>query len=416
MKIALFHNYYLQPGGEDVLFEMERVALADAGHEVVSFTLHNRDELAGASLVRKAGVAWKSAYNETNKQRILEFLKAERPDVGHVHNWFPLFSPAIYEAHAELGIPVVQTLHNYRLGCANGTFRRAGSTCHDCTPLKAGAAVRNRCYQGSRLGSLAWKRMVDRNWGNGTFVDAVDAYICPSREVARQHQRVGLPADKLQVVPNACEDSFAYGRSLTAPVPRRFLFLGRLVAEKGPAVLLEAWECLVASSELFNAELEILGSGPEEAALKARFGYLPGVKFRGQVSREVVYEALEQTGTLVFPSIWAEPFGLGVIEAMAAGRAVIASNLGGPSELVVDGEDGFLVPPSDPEALAATMRKMIEEPALGEQMGAAARLSYLRRFTPEAHVDDLMKIYREVIEQRGTGSARGLAQIEGALS
>lgn len=397
MKIALFHNYYRQPGGEDVLFEMELKALAEGGHEVVSFSLHSGEEIDGGSLVRKAGVAWNAAFNNSSKARLAAFLADERPDVGHVHNWFPLFSPSIYAAHAEAGIPVVQTLHNYRLGCAVGTFRREGANCHACSPLQSAAAVRHRCYQGSLIGSLAWKRMVDRNWRDGTFKEAVDAYICPSEEVARQHTRMGLPPEKLRIVSNACEDSVGIHNPATPPNLGRFLFLGRLVAEKGVAVLLQAWERLVAASCAPAPELEILGSGPDAAALKARFGHLPGVHFGGQVSRAAVAEALARTGTLVFPSTWAEPFGLGVIEAMAAGRPVIASNLGGPSELVTDGVDGCLVPADDPAALCEAMRGCMADPAKLQTMGAAARASYRRRFTPQVHAERLLEIYRSVI-------------------
>jgi glycosyltransferase involved in cell wall biosynthesis len=393
VKIAVFHNYYKLRGGEDVMFELECEALEKAGHTVLPYTIENAKELASSSFGNKALVAWRTAHNPVSHRRILEFLKREKPDVGHVHNWFPLFSPSIYKAHAEAGIPVVQTLHNYRLGCAAGNYRRDNQPCNACRPLHSGPAVMHRCYRGSLSGSLAWKRMADRNWKDGTFTDQVDHYIAPSREVARRHEQMGLPADRISVIPNASVGPLD-GRNLLSWDKREgVVFLGRLVPEKGAEVLLKAWKQFLSANPAKVPSLKIIGTGPEEARLKREYSHLEGVHFAGQVDRQEVDRQLSSARLLVFPSRWAEPFGLGVIEAMAAGCPVVATKLGGPAELVSHGEDGILVPPDDIGMLADSIHSLTKDPDMFARMGAAARTKFEHHFTAKVHARNLIELF-----------------------
>jgi glycosyltransferase involved in cell wall biosynthesis len=395
MRIALFHNFYHQRGGEDVMFELEAAALVEAGHEVVTFTVHNTDEVSSAGIWRKANVALRAPFNVPMGDKVQAFLEKEKPDVGHVHNWFPQFSPSIYRAHAKAGVPVVQTLHNYRLGCANGTYRKKGKACDTCSPLRSAAAVRNRCYRGSLMGSFAWKRIVDRNWRDDTFTDKVDAYICPSQEVKNRHLKMGIPDERLIVVPNTCHDPIRQSANLTSPNTGKVLFLGRLVREKGPEVLLKAWTRVIQRHP--DAKLDILGDGPQRDELELLYGSLSGVTFHGQVDREGVEAAIEQTGVVVFPGLWAEPFGLGVIEALAAGRPVIASNLGGPAEIIGEKQTfGRLVPPGNPDKLAEALIQHLDNGVDSKRMSKMAREEFMLHYTPEAHVLRLMQVYRSL--------------------
>jgi len=250
------------------MFETECEALQELGHEVVPYKVHNLDELENASMIKKAGVGWKTAYSESSRDKILDFLKREKPDIGHVHNWFPLFSPSIYEAHAMAAVPVVQTLHNYRLGCASGTYRRNGKPCTACIPLKTGPAVMHRCYRNSLIGSLAWKRMVDRNWMDGTFSEGVCHYICPSREVLSAHETMGLPASKMSIIPNACLDPLVGYQPSPVADSEGAVFLGRFVPEKGAEILLKAWRMLLDEMPGYTGKLTLVGTGPEEEKLK----------------------------------------------------------------------------------------------------------------------------------------------------
>ena len=257
---------------------------------------------------------------------------------------FPLLSPSIYRAHREAGIPVVQSLHNYRLGCASGSYQRAGKDCSLCTPGNSQPAIRHRCYRNSLIGSYTWKRVMDHNWQNGTFTKAVDHYICPSREVMQQHLQMGLPAERMTVITNACPDA---GRRKPArhTTALEVLFIGRLVEEKGCATLIQAWLKLDPAIRR-KATLKIVGQGPELEKLQVQTRTEADIQFTGALPSAAVISLLQQASLLVCPSQWAEPFGLTLIEAMSASVPVIASNVGSIPEIVRNGQNGWLVPPA----------------------------------------------------------------------
>ncbi len=397
MRIALFHNYYKMRGGEDEVFELECRALEACGHEVHVFTVHNDKAFSGRSPFGRAMVAFRAPYNRVSYGSVTEFLKECRPDVGHVHNWFPLLSPAIYQAHKDLGIPVVQTLHNYRMGCAAGTFRREGKTCEDCLHGSRWAAVKNKCYRGSCVGSFAWKRMVDQGWDRGRFTNLVSRYISPSLEVANKHIEMGIERGQISVIPNACEDPSDEGSVDAPPENGGAVFLGRLVKEKGADVAIEAWKKLQERSGC-DVPLEIIGEGPERAALEAQAKGVDSIRFTGRLDHEAAMKKVRDAAMLVFPSRWAEPFGLGVIEAMASGRPVIASNLGAPKELINNNVNGVLVRPDDSRDLADAVESILSERDRLVRMGNAARSEYEQRFQPESHVRDLVTLYESVCQ------------------
>ena len=159
MKIALFHNYYKQPGGEDTMFELEIAALREHGHTVIPYTVHNSHTLTKNSLSQKIRTALNAPHSYSSEIAIAKFLAQHRPDISHVHNWFPNLSPSIFTAHHDAGIPIVQTLHNYRLACAGGNYQRNGESCQACRPGYNLPAIRHRCYKNSTAGSIAWKRI-----------------------------------------------------------------------------------------------------------------------------------------------------------------------------------------------------------------------------------------------------------------
>jgi glycosyltransferase involved in cell wall biosynthesis len=376
VRISLFHNTYRTRGGEDTVVDLQAQALAAHGHQVSRREVHNRD-LKGLGAVRAAWNAdWSlQAYEETVKE-----LLRTRAEVGHIHNWFPLLSPSVYSAHQDLGIPVVQTLHNYRLGCAKGTYLREGQACFSCRDGDRHAAIRNRCYRDSRLQTAVWMRAV-RSARSPESIAAVDAFVAPSEVVRREHLLLGLPAGRVHVIPHACADPFPAG---APPAPGEgAVFVGRLSPEKGVDVLLEAWKGL-------DLRLDVIGAGPQEVQASS------SVRPRGALSPQDVQAAILAAGVLVLPHRWEEPFGMVVIEAFACGRPVIASNLGGPSELIQDGVDGVLVPPGDAGALRVAVRELLQDPERLRAMGAAARARYEREFRPQVQVRRLVRLYRQL--------------------
>lgn len=377
------------------MFELEHQALLEQGHEVVTYHVKNSSVLGCGQLRAKIRTALNAADNRTSEKEILEFLEHEQPDIGHVHNWFPLLSPSIYTAHQRQRIPVVQTLHNYRLGCAAATYRRNGKACTQCTPQKNSAALRHRCYNNSLLGSFAWKHMIDRNWRSGRFTDAVDHYICPSQEVYKRHLKMGLPKEHMSVLPNACPDPLKNQPSPTRGLKLQVSFVGRLVPEKGAHILLKAWQQLSAPTKA-KAQLNIIGDGPGRERLEQLASDDPSICFQGALDHTHTLQHLCQSDLLVCPSIWAEPFGLTIIEAMAASLPVIASKLGGPAQIVLDEHNGYLIAPEDVTALTRRIDELLTYPNKSKAMGQAGRAIYESSYTPQAHAQNLTDCFTSV--------------------
>ncbi len=399
MKIALFHNSYQTRGGEDSVFELEATALRDYGHEVVTYHVNNTSVLADGGLAAKIKTAWKAPHNKASQHAISQFLQTHRPDISHVHNWFPLLSPSIYTAHQNENVGVVQTLHNYRLGCAAATFRHNGKDCTQCLTGSNCNAVKNRCYNNSLAGTIAWKRIMDRNWNNGTFTKSVDHYICPSREIYERHRQLGLPTERMSIVPNACPDAGSHQPSPQQHSKLQVCFVGRLVPEKGAHVLINAWLRLDTRTRA-KCQLNIIGEGPESQRLQAMAQQDASIVFHGVLTHRNTLKQLCTSHLLICPSLWAEPFGLTVIEAMSASIPVIASDIGGPAELVIPNQTGRLVPAENHTALQEAMQAMLNAPQTMRHMGLAGRQHYLNHFTQAAHAIQLTSCFRTVLENR----------------
>ncbi len=384
MHISLWHNRYRFYGGEDAMVDLENAALERRVGRVPLNELDSSDIL-GRGPVAKLRLAGEIAWSRTAYDRARRLLEEQTPVVSHLHNWFPLWSPSLIDAHADAGVPLVATLHNYRMGCASATLRRDGEDCTLCLGGDRGHAVKHRCYQGSGLRTRMWKACVDRAWHAGSFVRGVARYIAPSREVANQHVAMGLPERLISVIPNACADP---GPS-DVPSDRTAMFAGRLSPEKGVRVLLEAWQGL-------PGNLDVVGEGPESARIAERCAHTTTVTHRGFLGRAALDERIRATRFMVVPSVWREPFGLTAIEAMAHGRPVVASRAGGLGEIVVDGETGLLVEPGDAPALADACERLLDDHALCQQLGAGARQRYEQLYSPEAHADALMTLFEDV--------------------
>jgi glycosyltransferase involved in cell wall biosynthesis len=398
MRVALFHNQYRVRGGEERTVDFEHELLEGAGHRVKRLEVSN-EEVFGASRIQAAGAAIRAPWNRQSYRVARRFLEDYQPDVSHVHNWFPLLSPSVYAAHRDVGVPVVQTLHNYRLGCAAGTFLRDGKSCEKCLAGNRTWAVRHRCYRGSALMSSVWARVMDRGWTRESFRGLVDAYIAPSRVIARTHVEMGLPEDRIHLIPHACIDPFERLPHLRRQANRGSqgggIFVGRLFPEKGVDVLLRAWRDV-------DAPLRIVGTGSEEDRLR-KLESSSRVSWLGQLSHDDVLQNVVNSDFLIFPSRWKEPFGLGMIEAMACGRPVIASRIGAATELVEDGVNGILVPPNDDRALTDAAARLVSDHELRDRLGAGARKTFECRFAPSEHLRAIEQLFRGLVEESRGG-------------
>ncbi|MCL5742546.1 MAG: glycosyltransferase [Acidobacteria bacterium] len=388
-RILLVHNHYRQPGGEDRVFADELELLSKSGHEVIRFTADNATITRSGGLALATGTIW----NAGRHKELVRLLEEKKPRLMHVHNTFPLLSPAVYYAARSRGTAVVQTLHNYRLLCPGATFFRDGAVCVSCLGRALPwPAVAHGCYRTSRCATAAVAAMVSLHRAIGTWRDLVSMYIAPSEFVRRKFEEAGFPRQKLTVKPNFLprDPGAASGRGGFG------LFVGRLAGEKGLLTLLQAWRRLGGA-----VSLRIVGEGPWMGEVLRESRSLPSAEVLGTRSIDEVYRLMGEAAFLVFPSEWHETFGLVAIEAFARGTPVIASDIGAISELVEHGRTGLLFRPGDAEDLAAKVEWFLSHPTGARQMRAEARAEFLAKYTAERNYSALMEIYRRAIEGRG---------------
>jgi glycosyltransferase involved in cell wall biosynthesis len=392
MRILIAHNAYRLAGGEDAVVDAESTLLRDRGHDVVLYRRHN-DELQSMS---PAGAAAAAIWSHRSSSDMAALCARLRPDVIHVHNTFPLMSPSILWAAAKRRIPVVQTLHNFRLLCPQAMFLRDGKVCEDCLGKLPWRGVTRKCYRESALQSAVAAGVLTTHRALGTYRDHVTLFVALSAFCRDKFIAGGLPADRIRIKPNfvAADPMSAEANEKAANerVERRGgLFVGRLSSEKGLDVL--------AGAEAINgdASVRVVGTGPLEEFARNAFGE----RFLGPQPPERVFELLCSARYLVAPSTCYESFGLALIEAFACGTPVIASRHGAFAELVEDGVNGLLFSPGDARDLAEKIAWAKSYPERMLEMGRAARRDYEARYTPQRNYEMLLSIYADAVKAVG---------------
>ncbi|MFI1657298.1 glycosyltransferase [Streptomyces sp. NPDC020472] len=395
MHVLVVHNRYssAQPSGENRVVDEEVALLRAAGHRVDLFERRS-DEIAGRSLLGKAAVPLLVPWNPAVRTELAARLRAERPDVVHVHNVFPLLSPAVLAACADAGVPVVATLHNYTQVCPPGTLHRDGQPCTECVGSTAALpAVRHGCYRNSRLATvpLAVSLTVNRRrWWSG-----VERFLCISAAQRDILVRSGMPAERLAVKHNFVPDP---GTCRTG-TGEHLLFLGRLAEPKGVRLLMTAWDELAADGGA-GVPLVLAGAGPLEREVAAWAEGRDDVRYVGLYDPEECRRAVARSVAVVAPSMARETFGLVVAEAMAAGVPAVAAGHGAFVELVDEGVTGLLHRPGEASSLADRLRRITAAPARNREMGLAARRRYEQHFSPAVGLERLLEEYRTAIAVR----------------
>lgn len=388
MKIVLVHNFYQQPGGEDVIFEQERRLLESNGHQVVVYNRSNFETESWNKLQLLKNIVWAN----DSKADIERLLKAEKPDVVHIHNTFMVISPSIYQACVEAGVPTVQTLHNYRLLCPTATFYRDGHVCEDCLKQNLFQSVKHACYRNSRANTAAVAFMLAFHRQRGTWAKDVTRFIALTEFARERFIESGLPSRKIVVKPNFIDPD----PGERAEAGGYAFFAGRLTPEKGVGVLLDAWKLLKNP-----IPLKIAGDGPARADLEAqaeRLG-LKNVEFLGRIDRSDVVRTLKGAHFVVVPSLWYEGFAVVLVDGFACGLPVLTSRIGSMIELVEDGKTGLLFNPGDAKDLAARAQWLWDNPEQAAAIGRNARQEYLQKYTAEQNYAALMDIYKQAIEE-----------------
>lgn len=385
MKILVLHNCYKQQGGEDSTVERETALLGAAGHHVSTYFRHNRD-IDQSSLVAKIATGSNAIWARDTHRELSALLTREKPDVAHFHNTFPLISPSACYACHDAGVPIVLTLHNFRLFCAPSTFFRNGRICEECLEHSLWRGVRHGCYRDSRPQTAAVALTLAIHRKLRTWVRMVDCYLAPTEFVRRKFVAAGFPPDKVLVKPNFVDPDPGERQS-----PGEYaIFVGRITVEKGLRTLIAAWALLEK-----RIPLVIVGDGPLRQELEPEVIQrgLSDVRFEGSLPNAKTLRKMKGARFLIFPSEWYETFGTTIVEAFACGIPVVCSNLGAMQELVVYGRTGLHFTPGDPGDLAAKVDWAWNHPVEMDEMGRAARREYEAKYTPEQNYRMLMMAY-----------------------
>ena len=380
-RVLLVHNEYQFSGGEDSVFQDEVNLLRSRGHEVQVYSRSNHEIGSTPKLRVAASTIWSSKTANDFRSVTSSF----KPDVVHAHNTFPLISPSLYWAAQAQSIPVIQTLHNFRLLCAQGTLNKGGSTCEKCLGTLPWRAVAHGCYRGSRTQSAALVAMLGVHRAIGSYKNKVTRYIALNEFCRDLFVNGGLPAEKISVK----------GNFVDLPPPANnsrdgFLYIGRLSPEKGVASLAKAW-----NDPQEMPPLKVAGDGP----MKSVFNDSTGIDLLGKQAPAKIYDLMTRSVALILPSVAYESFPRALIEAYACGLPVIASRLGPLKNLVEEGKTGLLFDPAAPQDLRRAVLWANQNRDVMEIMGANARQAYEKKYTANENYRTLISIYSQAISE-----------------
>ena len=399
-KILILHAEYRTAGGEEAVVESECALLRRHGHTVTQLAWSN-DDIRIDGPVSGARAALNCIWNQSASRDVKAAIDRDRPDVVHVHNTFPIASPAVILAAAEMGVPIVQTIHNFRLACVNGMLFRSGKPCEICVGGSVLKGVLFGCYRGSRAASAAVAAMIHLHRAVGTWSKKVSHFLAVSERVREVLIRSGIPRAKITVRAHCLEVDPGVGDHAGDYA----LIAGRLSAEKGIAEAMTAW--LKAG---ISGRLVIAGDGPERERVRAIARENPRIDLVGQVPRPELSRLMADARYLLVPSLWDEPAAppLVAVEAIATGLPVVASAAGGLGEWVRSTGVGWTAAPGDVGAWADTIRRVNAADSELRARGRAAREEFLRNHSASRCVSRLLEIYDRVSATRErVASARG---------
>ncbi len=384
MRILKVHNFYQQAGGEDTSFDSEAMLLCSKGHEVFRLNFYNRD--------LKNIIIWKQPFitiwNKESYNKIQGIIRKNEPNVGHIHNIFPLASPSIIHAAKAEKLPLVMTLHNYRLLCPSAIFFRNGIVCEKCSKkIFAWPGIYYGCWNGKAptavISIMFMIHRILKSW------EKIDLFIALTEFERHKFIDYGFSPHRIVVKPN-----FVFQHHPVRLKQGNYvLFIGRLSPEKGILTAIKAWRYLR------EIPLKIVGDGILKGKIEKIIQQekLHKIQLLGFLSQTQVFNVMQDAQFLIFPSEWYEGFPRTIVESFSNGLPVLASRLGSMAEIVDDGRTGLLFNPQDSEDLAYKVNWAWYHKNEIMEMRLNALREYEAKYTPEKNYEELIKIYKKAI-------------------
>jgi glycosyltransferase involved in cell wall biosynthesis len=401
VRILLIHNRYRIRAGEDTVFDRETELLRKYGHEIETWTLDN-ESIASRNPIVQFQLALNTIWSVSSYQQLQHKIQQFRPDIVHVHNILPLLSPAIYYACRDRGVPVVQTIHNYRLGCPAGTYFRAGQICELCQQRSLWQSIRFGCYRNARLQTAVVAGMLQVHRWLGTWHHVVTSYIAISPFLKGKLLALGIPAEKIFLKPNYVSanpiNPVLTTNQLHTSEHQQFgsyyLFVGRLVEEKGIRTLLEGYQL-----SRSGFPLTIAGTGELENIVVEAVGQNPMIRYVGLQTRAQVLELMQGAIALIFPSIWYEGLPVSILEAYSCSLPAIGSNLGAMGHAILPELTGQLFAPADAADLARKITELEANPQKWLSLKQNLKQYVDPAYFADANYHQLMQIYQRTIQK-----------------
>ena len=386
MKILQIHNSYKYVGGEDVVVELEKNLLLNKNHSVKQLIRSNKNEIKSFS--DKFTVAPNLSYSNFSRELLNKEIKKIKPDIVHIHNFFPLWTTSVLDACIDNNIPTVMTMHNYRTICANGLLFRENKICEKCLNKSAYYSVLHGCYQSSRLKSIPVAKMINYNRKRNILNNKINRFIALTDFAKKKFIQANFNKNKIFVKPN-----FIPTKISTTPTnevrQNHCLYVGRLSEEKGITMLLKAWENI-------NYPLKILGDGPLYSKLNKN---QPNITFFGHQNKKKIFKEMRLAKFLVFPTVCYEGgFPLTILESFASGLPVLASNIGSISGNIIDKYNGILFKPGNIRDIRKKINWILSNNNKCRQISKNALIEFKKKYSSEINYNLLLEVYKEAIK------------------
>lgn len=398
MKILVVHNLHRSgsASGDDQVFKSETKLLQQKGIEVIPYTVIN-DKFDQAGPIGKIMMTLGMMWSLENYKKIEEIIEREKPDMMHVHTFFPLLSPSILYAAKKNNVKVVATLHDTRFICPCATSLRNGKICNLCGDGNYFRMVKYGCFKNSRIMSLAVAAIFKYHRIRKSFYKQIDKYICLNDEQIQLLKEIGFEENKIVKKYNFVQDAGCSTVEIPDKykIPDRFVvFYGRIGEEKGIKILQNVWD------NIEDIPLVVMGGGPLEQEFEVWAEKKSNIFYLGYVPHEICMTIAGKAEFALMPSIWYEGCSMVAIETESLGIPLITTDIGFFKEAIQNGINGMKIPLEDEQGFREAVIDFWKNPQKVKKMGENARSDYEQKYVPEDNMKQLFEIYASVLGEK----------------